>query len=204
MPAPRSIEDHFQPKTCGRRFQAHIDHAASAIAARVDQQRSHGLRQEMFVGKQIATSTDVDIKAPSRHRHRDLGRDLFVRPAASTDCGRNGSAPERVLAASRRSSMRRPSRLACDRTRPSARARTSALSGREEREPVKPRIDVIGVFSSCATMARKRSRSRSWASNGAEHRVEGVGQDGDFVAPLFEHALVDAELMNRWTCCTSL
>ena len=89
--------------------------------------------------------------------------------------------------------MRRPSRLACDRTRPSARAWTSALSGRE-RELGEAQIDVIGVFSSCATMARKRSRSRSWAAMAANPR-RGRWPGWRFRRAPVRAGVVDAELL---------
>src|SRR5262245_18706375 len=59
----RSVEYHFQPKTCARSHETH-DNPATGFGdcRRIRQKCPNGLRQEMLVGKETSAVGDVDVE----------------------------------------------------------------------------------------------------------------------------------------------
>ena len=90
--------------------------------------------------------------------------------------------------------MRRPRRLACDRTRSSARERTGAL-GPGERELGEAQDRRHRGFQLVRDDREEPLALTVLGGDSGEPGIECVGENGDFVAPLFEQALVDTELL---------
>jgi hypothetical protein len=143
----------------------------------------------------MSATRNVNVERPSGHRQRDLGRDALgqraridrLRPEGERAGTRAGGEQEIVDQPAQAAGMRS-----------------------HEAERARPNLRVLGMLERELSEAEDRRHRRLQLvrndreealavailrGNGGEAGVECVGEDGDFVAPLFEHAFVNAEVL---------